>query len=260
METANPPRAILHKRILDVAESNPDVSMAEIADQVSGASVDMVETVLEEYGDPVDELTDEPGIATNGTSPSDRAAPEEVEEPDSTSSEGIPETPDPSSETDEVRKTSPEQDTEANPHDEAPAPASDRDDLTDDQLKALRLIHERPNASQGELAEEFDVTRTTVNRWVNDIPGFEWNRRQEIVAQLLNGELGVESSSADQPAVDRLRDRIDHVEARINETDPRTTELDPDLVHKIMHACLQSERISDDEELAILKALMASPK
>ena len=48
METANPPRAILHKRIHDVAESNPDASMAEIADQVGGASVDMVETVLEE--------------------------------------------------------------------------------------------------------------------------------------------------------------------------------------------------------------------
>lgn len=46
------PRAVIHKQILDVAESRPNATMDEIAGDVSGASVDLVERVLDDYGDP----------------------------------------------------------------------------------------------------------------------------------------------------------------------------------------------------------------
>ncbi|MEF8791818.1 MAG: winged helix-turn-helix domain-containing protein, partial [Haloarculaceae archaeon] len=60
------PRAMIHKRILDVAESKPSASMAEIADEIGGASVELVERVLGEYGDPAG---DEPGEETDGDEP-----------------------------------------------------------------------------------------------------------------------------------------------------------------------------------------------
>jgi DNA-binding CsgD family transcriptional regulator len=46
------PRAMIHKKILDIAQSNPDASLESIAADVSGASAVFVERVLEEYGDP----------------------------------------------------------------------------------------------------------------------------------------------------------------------------------------------------------------
>ena len=49
------PRAMIHKKILDVAGDNPDASLERIADEVSGASVTFVEQVLDEYGDPADQ-------------------------------------------------------------------------------------------------------------------------------------------------------------------------------------------------------------
>ncbi|MEY7849482.1 winged helix-turn-helix transcriptional regulator [Natrarchaeobius sp. A-rgal3] len=51
---SNVPRALVHKKILDTAESRPDASMEEIADDVSGVTTSIVEKVLEEYGDPAE--------------------------------------------------------------------------------------------------------------------------------------------------------------------------------------------------------------
>lgn len=43
---------MIHKRILESAESDPDASLEALAGEVAGASPDLVERVLEEYGDP----------------------------------------------------------------------------------------------------------------------------------------------------------------------------------------------------------------
>lgn len=48
------PRAMIHQRIMDVAAEQPDASLGEIADAVPGATLGMVERVLDEYGDPAD--------------------------------------------------------------------------------------------------------------------------------------------------------------------------------------------------------------
>ena len=46
------PRAMVHKKILDTAESNPDFSIKKIAEQTGGATIQLVDRVLNEYGDP----------------------------------------------------------------------------------------------------------------------------------------------------------------------------------------------------------------
>jgi transcriptional regulator with XRE-family HTH domain len=43
---------MVHKKILEAAAENPDATMDELADGVVGASTDLVERVLDEYGDP----------------------------------------------------------------------------------------------------------------------------------------------------------------------------------------------------------------
>ena len=45
---SSPPRAVIHEKILDVAESNPEASMVEISEAVTGASTDLVERVFEQ--------------------------------------------------------------------------------------------------------------------------------------------------------------------------------------------------------------------
>lgn len=61
------PRAMIHKRILEAAETHPDATVESLVDQVGGATANLVERVLEEYGDPAREqppskqLTEEPG-------------------------------------------------------------------------------------------------------------------------------------------------------------------------------------------------------
>lgn len=46
------PRATIHKRILDSAAEDHSRSVIELADEISGATVGLVESVLTEYGDP----------------------------------------------------------------------------------------------------------------------------------------------------------------------------------------------------------------
>lgn len=48
------PRAVIHRHILDVAADRTEATMADIAAAVSGATVDLVESVLAEYGDPAE--------------------------------------------------------------------------------------------------------------------------------------------------------------------------------------------------------------
>ena len=55
MSKASRPRAVIHRRILDVAQARPDAPIETISEEVNGATFDLVERVLEEYGDPTDE-------------------------------------------------------------------------------------------------------------------------------------------------------------------------------------------------------------
>lgn len=145
------PRAVVHKRILSVAESRPGASMEEIADDVTGATTSLVEQVLSEYGDPAG---DDPASGTDTAAAADT---------DSGSTTDANETSD----------------------DEAMSGDSTEFDglteVTEKQRETLREIRERPDATQAELAERLGVTSATISQRVNGIDGFDWSDRQAFV-------------------------------------------------------------------------------
>jgi len=51
LHSTNKPRALIHRKILDVTEANPDASPTAIASEVDGASPTFVEQILDEFGD-----------------------------------------------------------------------------------------------------------------------------------------------------------------------------------------------------------------
>lgn len=238
-DTSDVPRAIIHKRILEVATSRPRASMEAIAEDVPGASLDLVEKVLDRYGDPADS-TGEPAEDEDTT-------PEEL---DTEGSDTM---------SDDEATTEPTE----SPEDEDPQP------LTEKQRNALRFIRENPEASQSDLADEFDVTRATISRWVNTIPGFDWEDRHAFATDLLDrGEelppSGNGSSAPtrndDNESIDRLRGRLTAVERQLEEQGASPNGLDPELVHKVVHACMHSEHISEAEELELIKTLVTPPR
>lgn len=235
-DQSSTPRAVIHKKILDVAESDPSASMEEIANEIGGASTDLVERVLEQYGDPAGDEQDSQDMDQQdrqnwwGKSVSTRVASE------------------------------PDMHMDENGRNDV-----DHTELTEKQLKTLRLIEEKPEASQSDIAEEFDVTRATISRWVNDIPGFGWTRRQEIASEILNGSEIRETAEQEAPEpseelsalrqqLDTLEHRIDRMEAT-SETD--TPGIDPELAHKVVHASMKSDLITEQEELRLLQELMS---
>ena len=266
------PRAMIHRRILDVAESKPSASMAEIADEIGGASVELVERVLGEYGDPAGDDPEEGMDATEPEAGADGVPRAPGEDGTSVPAGDEVGGPDGRTGADEHTTTQeasePEMETDQNGRSEG-----DHTELSEKQLRALRLIEEHPDASQGELAEEFDVTRATVSRWLNAIPEFEWPRREEHASEILNsGEIGGTDGRADPDRFDEFDRRLDAIERRLDglgagdeaATDDETgagdeaarSGIDPELAHKVIHACMNSERVTEDEELRLLKELM----
>ncbi|MFB6307752.1 MAG: winged helix-turn-helix transcriptional regulator [Haloarculaceae archaeon] len=283
-EQSSVPRAMVHKRILDYAESNPDAAIEAIAENVSSASPSLVERVLEEYGDPA---------ASDGgpEDDTDSTTPESAEE-DST-------TPTVETESADTDEAQPPMDSNATTNGQevsdgdGPAVENSREgmpelaELDEKQRQILEAIRERPDATQERLAERFDVTRATVSRWVNSVPGFDWQDRSAFVAELFDEEPvkgdtdeddsetaddganekqnGTGSSHQDrEPDADAdvaaLAEGLDAVADR-PEDDGRTDDpltSDPELAHKVIHACLRSERITEEEELRLLKWLLES--
>jgi transposase-like protein len=326
-----PPKAIVHKKILDVAAARPDASIEAIANDVSGATATLVEQVLDEYGDPGSASADDQGAGHSDT-------PEDSETVAPTS-EG---TDDERSEPDIVTGRVTTQ-TES---DGADTSVPDPEELTTKQRQTVRLIAERPDATQAEIAAELDVTSSTISQRVNAIDGFDWSERTEFVERMLeNGdetteetaltldeepdmerseagtsseERGSDETVSDAPhesdprttedspegldeslddgavlsRIDDLATRLDSIERRLAERAEGTSnqesvpELsgrfddlaakleviedriesttsssngvsdDPELAHKIVHACIDSETVSEDEELQILKTIL----
>lgn len=215
------PRSIRQKRILDMAADHPDASMQTIAEGVSSATVDVVADILNEYGDP--------GRAGDDDSAEERGV----------ESEELP--TDPSS-------------------------------LTEGQRETLVAIRRHPGATQKEIGEHLGVARATVSNRVNGIPSFGWDDRYAIATTVLGDastEVGTDpddgastsvEASPPEPSVNRLSSRVHDLERRFDELEapPETESVldDPALAHKVMHACLASETITESEELEIVRALL----
>lgn len=201
------PRAVIHKQILDIADSNPDASMEELADETVGASTALVERVLDEYGDPAAET-----------------------DPDSSMTQ------------------------ENNP--------PDIENLSEQQVETLTAIHENPTAPQEDIANLLDVSGATVSQRVNSISGFKWKNRQNISEAILSNGMKPEQEVMDsQEATDpteQLTQRISAIEQQVEEVSNKHQYefKDIELSHKVIHACMKSDFITEDEEIRVLKIIL----
>lgn len=271
------PKSVRHKQILEAAAAQPEASYEELADSIPSATGDLVENVLEKYGDPADENDDD-------TLPHEPL------------SDAI-----------------------------TPSSVPTLEDLSEIELETLQLIHDQPDATQQELADELDLTPAAICSRVKDIPGFDWAHREDFTTLLFepaspkaegpqpdldtdtsdtsslstdtptseptdtdeesvatsmepdSTRLHREAAQQNQPmptpsptdtdptasgesaSIDELAARIDSIETQLETIDSTETQSplsDPELAHKVIHACLESDAISTEEELALLRALL----
>lgn len=322
------PRAMIHQQILDAAKANPRGSLEEIADEVSGASITLVERVLDQYGDPgSDQQETEPNPSTESTESRESTESTEPTEPPEAPGDAAEQamtdtTSTPEAEEDRdgphdatFRSNAPEEDTrteavddhvassdeatvdaddespqtehaseceQATPPgpdtagDDEPDAAPSLESLTATQRETLEAIYEEPTATQAELGERFDVSRATICQRVNAIPGFDWKTRATFVEDLFDDDTDEESTespmtnghhSADLAAqVSTLTDHVELLEQQLQQqldhhekSQSASTQAmfdDPELAHKVVHACMQSDQITEEEELRILKAML----
>lgn len=281
------PQSVRHRQILDVAAEHPDTSIDELATMVPSATTQLVERVLEEHGDPAAD-DDQSTTATE----SDPETTEQVDDPEAGSTADTTPSSGPT-EADEsgATPTDADGDLDADTDAEAgPEVSVSPDDLSEKQRDVLDAIAERPEATQREIGDRLGVSATTVGNRANSIEGFEWSERRQFVEVLL-GEPASAVASADgssdtaadatetTPAdaeesstkgedtdtpgdlgakLEALDERVAELEAATERTAerPETVFEDPELVHRIVHACLNSEAISEAEELRILKELL----
>jgi DNA-binding CsgD family transcriptional regulator len=243
---------MIHKRILDTAADSPTETIDSLAEEIPGASPALVERVLEEYGDPGATDTAESEHMEPSTDPPTDA---EVLPADESAANGASES------------TS-----------DQPTEDPSSDSFTQKQLEVLRLIRDNPEATQSELAETLGLSRQGVSQRVKSIDGFDWSSRREFVAELVENEVLAApepSTEADIPArigsqVEELRETIETLQTKVEALDEGEQETDgatnnpavpfpeTQMTHKVMHACLASDRITEDEELEILETLMHS--
>ena len=234
--------------------------------------------------------TDEPGVGPDGTDENppvradgdvavdDRAAGNETE--------GEPETDD--SERADAGGSETESETMT---DDTPVRAPE--ELSDKELAVLEVVAERPDATQEEIADVLGVSRATISKRASGIEGFDWQRRATFVDRLFGDEVGtltrgaaesstvppsslervdartdgdrrrtVESELDSGGAVDRNKivARLDRIESRLDSLESREARAkgisDPTLAHKVVHACMESDKVSEEEELQVVSAVL----
>ncbi|MFB6251765.1 MAG: winged helix-turn-helix transcriptional regulator [Halobellus sp.] len=244
------PTAMIHKKILDAARNDPRASLTEISNVVSGASVDLVERVLKNYGDPAERLIDETPDRQSDAEPagsdaesSDAAASESTESPDdaeTTSADTVS--------SDEAQPTP--------VADEQPA-VPDVSDLTETQLETLAAVAEHPQATQRELADVLGVSCATVNRRVSAVEGLSWADRQPFVEALF-ADRDISAAGVCEAGAGGEEQAAGRSESDESSEECRSAPSldDPKLVRKVIHACVESDRISADEELEVIGAFV----
>jgi hypothetical protein len=210
------PRSVRHKRVLDIAEESPDASCEEIAEEIPSITAEYVERVLDEYGDPASEA--------EASDNDNKGEPDERESTDSLS------------------------------------------EFSNKQIETLQAIARNPEATQSELGELLGVSGATVCNRLLEIEEFDWECREEYVLKVLDAENSLMEEETKPMAKDtakheadlqELSDRVATVEKQVNgiAADGGSSQpmLDPKLTRKVLHECLQSDKITEDEELELLE-------
>lgn len=253
------PKAMRHKRVLDVAAERPDASIETIAEEIPSATTDLVEHVLEEYGDPATKAAElEDGDVEAAELEDGDVEAAELEDGDG-ATPGDGDALDGGNEAAGFEKWTSATDEEDGPLDPS--------ELTDKQREVLRAIRERPRATQREIAERLDVSAATVSNRVNAIDGFEWEDRRAIAEAVFDSSSTepqrettdmTPNESEPQVSTDQLHDRVATIERRIDEltADADSVLDDPELAHKVLRACFESDTVTEEEELRLLEGLL----
>lgn len=264
------PQSMRHKQILDVAADNPDASMSELASMVPSATPELVERVLEEYGDPASADDDTAETETAATTEEQDESSESEDQRDHETMDPTETSEEPGSTSEETVETADELTKESTTSDEQAEEDTEQrypspEELTEKQRTTLRAVTHSPDVTQRELAEELDVSRATISNRLNDIDGFDWADRETFVSTVF-GDIpdNTEDTMATeqderQNAMEEFDERIAAIEtklASIEETESSAVFDDPELAHKVVHACMQADTISEDEELRILKSII----
>jgi len=136
------------------------------------------------------------------------------------------------------------------------------EDLTETQQETLVAIRDHPDATQRELADMLGVSSATISQRLSSIDGFEWEDREQFVDTLVGKGSktpdGGTMAVPERDAVDRLDERISRIEERLEDRSdgPVAAFDDPELVHKVVHACMASDGITEEEELRILREIL----
>lgn len=254
------PQSVRHKRILTLAEERPDASLEALADEIPTATADLIEHVLDKYGDPAaEEHDDHEEGTTDGTD--DTAEDEDPLQAGSTTN---------AVKTENGTDPSEEQPTEENEEGEQPEGPDELPsgtELTAAQRATLREIRANPNATQRDLGETLGVSAATISTRVNAIEGFDWADRAELAAQLLEDtqttEESNEMSTDDTTAngqLEAVTERLDALEERVDDqfaaSETTSVFADAEFTHKVIHACMESDRLSEEEELRLLRGIL----
>lgn len=264
-------KSMRHRQILDLAAEHPDASLDELASMVPSATTELVENLLEKHGDPADEAVDSStsdGHDSSNSGDADESRDDGEDDSMTDSGTGQP-------------------GSDAGGTAEYPS----AENLSAKERETLRLIAEQPDATQAEVAEQLGVSAPTVSNRVNSLDGFDWAQREAFVTAVLEPESMAtdevtadggttspdgstssdESLSQEKPPssdastssadLDALDDRLSGLEERLDTIEETTGEPDsafedPELLHKVVHACFESETITEEEELRIIQSIM----
>nr|WP_233563186.1 winged helix-turn-helix domain-containing protein [Haloarcula sp. Atlit-7R] len=260
------PKSMRHKQILDVAAENPEASIAELASEVPSATAELVERVLEEHGDPAeaDETDESPSESSAETqshpAPEDLSSTERetlraIRQHPTASQRDLAEKLDVTASTVSNRVNGIDGFDWANRETFANAVFSDEqtDSMSSDETEALASESEPPESPDAPDTGDEQVSETDTEPDDGD--------RSAAVVETAAGEVNTTLTTF-QSTVEDLSAQLAELEGQVETIADGGGSLqsnpfqDPELVHKVVHACMNSEQISEEEELQILESLL----
>lgn len=227
MTESTNPRSIRHKRILDAASERPDASFEAIASGIPSVSPELVERVLDEFGD----LSSDEDDACTGPDERDAA----------------PTVPDVDLALDALADTAghPE------PQHELLRTIADRTNVSLEDPPVVQRESARRTSDGADSIEAPD------ERNQEALVARLLEREEE---QAMDGQQSMEDDPGDRPTVDGAPGRYtaqgDREGARRVRGTPASAFDDPELLHKVVRACIESESIDESDELEILRVLI----
>ncbi|MDQ2071706.1 winged helix-turn-helix transcriptional regulator [Haloarcula sp. H-GB4] len=257
-----------HKQILDVAAENPEASIAELAAEVPSATAELVERVLEEHGDPAEtDETDAPDESPGEPSAESQSypAPEDLSSTERETLRSIQQHPT-ASQRDLAEKLGVTASTVSNRvngidgFDWSNRKTFANAVFSDQGTGSLTPSNETETpASESEPSESTDTPEDADGQMSESAAAS--GRSDSLVAEVESaaGEVNTTLTTF-QSTVEDLSTQLAELEGQVETvTDgggsPQPFQ-DPELVHKVVHACMDSDKISEDEELRILDSLL----